>query len=225
MPASFVSRSCTGEIDRGVVFLIDLSRRNSYTLVLHKHGELLYQGVTECVTHKLMSTAITVTSASNDTLLEVIVREWDMHKLMMSMIRDILMYMVRARPLACASPLLLLLLRAGRCFCCCLFSPGIMAHACVIDCVRRCIPAGQNVLQAAEEDVRLRHGSAALPRQRRPRVRAFADLGLALCVDIAGLGLSSVICVRLCVFVCRVCVCVSLCLCLGLVASLWLGPT
>lgn len=63
--------------------------------MLHKHGELLYQGVTECVTHKLMSTATTVTSASNDLLLEVIVREWDMHKLMMSMIRDILMYMVR----------------------------------------------------------------------------------------------------------------------------------
>jgi len=67
--------------------------RNSYTLVLHKHGELLYQGVTECVTNKLMETATIVTTAATDALLDTIVAQWEHHKLMMSMIRDILMYM------------------------------------------------------------------------------------------------------------------------------------
>lgn len=76
--------------------MVLFARRNSYTLVLHKHGELLYTGVTECVTNKLMETAKAVTTAATDALLETIVREWEHHKLMMSMIRDILMYMVGA---------------------------------------------------------------------------------------------------------------------------------
>jgi cullin 3 len=62
--------------------------------VLHKHGDLLYDGVREAVTHRLMSTAIAVNTAADDKLLEVCVEQWEHHKLMMSMIRDILMYMV-----------------------------------------------------------------------------------------------------------------------------------
>jgi hypothetical protein len=42
-----------------------------------------------------MDTAKAVTTAATDSLLETIVREWEHHKLIMSMIRDILMYMVR----------------------------------------------------------------------------------------------------------------------------------
>ena len=67
---------------------------NSYTLVLHKHGDLLYAGVTECVTSKLHGISKVVHSATVERLLEVIVREWEQHKLIMTMIRDILMYMV-----------------------------------------------------------------------------------------------------------------------------------
>jgi cullin 3 len=69
-------------------------RSNSYTLVLHKHGDLLYDGVTACVTQKLVSISKVVHSATVERLLEVIVREWEQHKLIMTMIRDILMYMV-----------------------------------------------------------------------------------------------------------------------------------
>jgi len=67
--------------------------RNAYTLVLHKYGDLLYKGVSECVSRRLQSTSKTVTTASNEALLETMVAQWDHHKLMMGMIRDILMYM------------------------------------------------------------------------------------------------------------------------------------
>jgi len=67
--------------------------RNAYTLVLHKHGDLVYKGVTACVRHKLMETIDIVGKASNESLLEVMVSQWELHKLVMGMVRDILMYM------------------------------------------------------------------------------------------------------------------------------------
>lgn len=67
--------------------------RNSYTLVLHKHGDMLYAGVTKSVTSKLEGIAAAVRNAGPDSLLETIVSQWDLHKLTMGMIRDILMYM------------------------------------------------------------------------------------------------------------------------------------
>ena len=68
--------------------------RNAYTLVLHKYGDMLYQGVTECITDKLKEASEVVASATNERLLEVLVEEWQHHKLIMTMIRDTLMYMV-----------------------------------------------------------------------------------------------------------------------------------
>jgi cullin 3 len=69
--------------------------RNSYTLVLHKHGELLYEGVCEVVAAQLNGTTQSVLDAHADLLLDRIVEAWNYHKLIMTMIRDILMYMVR----------------------------------------------------------------------------------------------------------------------------------
>lgn len=68
--------------------------RNAYTLVLHKHGELLYEGVAQTINEKLEQTAVLVEKANDETLLRIMVREWDNHKLVMTMIRDVLMYMV-----------------------------------------------------------------------------------------------------------------------------------
>eukprot|EP00954_Amorphochlora_amoebiformis_P021771 1348716-Amorphochlora_amoeboformis.AAC.1 len=70
--------------------------RNSYTLVLHKHGDLLYYGVKEAVKENLLKISIEVSGTVNAQLLEVIVEKWDGqfgHKLVMTMIQDILMYM------------------------------------------------------------------------------------------------------------------------------------
>jgi hypothetical protein len=68
---------------------------NSYTLVLHKHGDILYEGVSEAVAGKLAQMINGVVSTHADVLLERVVEVWDTHKLIMTMIRDILMYMVR----------------------------------------------------------------------------------------------------------------------------------
>lgn len=67
--------------------------RNAYTLVLHKHGDLVYEGVTECVRQKLHETINIVGRASNENLLGALNEQWDLHKLVMGMVRDILMYM------------------------------------------------------------------------------------------------------------------------------------
>jgi len=67
--------------------------RNAYTLVLHKHGELLYDGVEKTIGNKLYRTAQEVEKTTDNQLIEVIVAKWNNHKLTMTMIRDILMYM------------------------------------------------------------------------------------------------------------------------------------
>ncbi|CAD7965133.1 unnamed protein product [Amoebophrya sp. A120] len=69
--------------------------RNAYNLVLHKHGELLYNGVEEVIRDHLQETSGNVTNATNENLLETIKLQWDDHKTTMVMIRDILMYMDR----------------------------------------------------------------------------------------------------------------------------------
>jgi cullin 3 len=73
-------------------------RRNAYNMVLHKHGERLYNGLTETVRAHLLSMAGEVDSTNDAEFLEVLNKKWSEHKLSMMMIRDILMYMVRAAP-------------------------------------------------------------------------------------------------------------------------------
>ncbi|KAJ6645804.1 Cullin-3 [Pseudolycoriella hygida] len=70
--------------------------RNAYTMVLHKHGERLYTGLKEVVTHHL-ETKIRedVANCLNDNFLLKLNQAWNDHQTSMVMIRDILMYMDR----------------------------------------------------------------------------------------------------------------------------------
>jgi len=69
--------------------------RNAYNLVLHKYGELLYNGVHKVVTDHLRLVARSVIESPDHGLLEELKTQWDDHKTTMVMIRDILMYMDR----------------------------------------------------------------------------------------------------------------------------------
>jgi len=67
--------------------------RKAYTLVLHKHGRMLYDGVEEVIVNKLEETAQILDEKNSDVLVDSIIREWEDHVTKMGMIRDILMYM------------------------------------------------------------------------------------------------------------------------------------
>jgi len=67
--------------------------RNAYTLVLHKHGTMLYNGVKKTIEARLKTIVKKVKSATNNLLVKRCTEEWDGHKVKMAMIRDILMYM------------------------------------------------------------------------------------------------------------------------------------
>ncbi|KAF0696286.1 Aste57867_12984 [Aphanomyces stellatus] len=69
--------------------------RNSYNMVLHKHGDMLYTGVVECVTEHLLQMADRVIKATDDALMSNLYAAWADHTITMTMIRDILMYMDR----------------------------------------------------------------------------------------------------------------------------------
>jgi cullin 3 len=66
----------------------------SFNLVLHKHGDLLYNGVRETVTEHLNVIGQQVAHVSDELLLTELADKWYYHKMTMSMIKDILMYMV-----------------------------------------------------------------------------------------------------------------------------------
>ena len=88
---------------------------NAYNLVLHKHGDLLYDGVQETVEMRLRSArprcvctlrsheddaqrsqvAEAVASSPDEQLLSQICEQWKEHQVTMVMVRDILMYMDR----------------------------------------------------------------------------------------------------------------------------------
>jgi cullin 3 len=69
--------------------------RNAYNLVLHKHGQLLYEGVSHKISTHLSSVAEDVSSKPDASLLEAVSECWSDHTMTMVMIRDILMYMDR----------------------------------------------------------------------------------------------------------------------------------
>ena len=69
--------------------------RHSYHLVLHKHGELLYNGVVEAVRYHLAKMADEVRRAADEQLLARLREAWDTHQREMRNVRDILMYMDR----------------------------------------------------------------------------------------------------------------------------------
>jgi len=70
--------------------------RNAYTMVLHKHGERLYNGLKEVVTAHLESKVrADVLASLNNNFLQQLNMAWSDHQTSMVMIRDILMYMDR----------------------------------------------------------------------------------------------------------------------------------
>lgn len=70
--------------------------RNAYTMVLHKHGERLYSGLKEVVTHHLESKVREdVLRSLHNNFLLILNQAWNDHQTSMVMIRDILMYMDR----------------------------------------------------------------------------------------------------------------------------------
>uniref|UniRef100_A0AAV1TSZ1 Cullin family profile domain-containing protein n=1 Tax=Peronospora matthiolae TaxID=2874970 RepID=A0AAV1TSZ1_9STRA len=69
--------------------------RNSYNLVLHKHGDVLYNGVVGVITEHLETVADHVAAVTDDLLLVTLNQQWLDHQLVMTMVRDILMYMDR----------------------------------------------------------------------------------------------------------------------------------
>lgn len=69
--------------------------RNAYNLVLHKHGTLLYEGVTEKINSHLSATAERLSNVPDAYLLGELSSTWREHQITMIMIRDILMYMDR----------------------------------------------------------------------------------------------------------------------------------
>ncbi len=70
--------------------------RNAYTMVLHKHGEKLYNGLKEVVTVHLETNVRTeVVKSMNNNFLQTLNSAWSDHQTSMVMIRDILMYMDR----------------------------------------------------------------------------------------------------------------------------------
>jgi cullin 3 len=69
--------------------------RFAYQLVLHKHGDMLYEGVTETVKKHLMRSADEVRCAPDELLLARVHGVWEAHTREMKLVRDILMYMDR----------------------------------------------------------------------------------------------------------------------------------
>ncbi len=64
-----------------------------YKLCIHKHGEKLYTGVSDTLTEHLTRKSKIVSIQSGDTLLEELRRVWEDFKLVLSNIKDVLMYM------------------------------------------------------------------------------------------------------------------------------------
>lgn len=54
--------------------------RNAYNLVLHKHGTLLYEGVTEKLNEHLSATARRLANVNDEALLEEISSTWKEHQ-------------------------------------------------------------------------------------------------------------------------------------------------
>lgn len=70
--------------------------RNAYTLVLHKKGDLLYEGVKQVIKEHLEDQIrVDVLNSLNNQFLQILNKVWSEHQTSMVMIRDILMYMDR----------------------------------------------------------------------------------------------------------------------------------
>lgn len=66
-----------------------------YKLCIHKHGDMLYNGVVETIRAHLEELVEDIASAPSETLLEILKEAWDQYKLAIGNVKDILMYMDR----------------------------------------------------------------------------------------------------------------------------------
>lgn len=69
--------------------------RNAYNLVLHKHGTLLYDGVSDKISSHLLQTVESLAQTPDSLLLLEVSNAWKEHCMTLAMVRDILMYMDR----------------------------------------------------------------------------------------------------------------------------------
>jgi len=69
--------------------------RNAYNMVLHKYGDMLYDGLRKELDVHLTEVSEGIVSAIDEEFLPEINKAWTDHKVCMLMIRDILMYMDR----------------------------------------------------------------------------------------------------------------------------------
>ena len=69
--------------------------RKAYNLTLHKHGDLLYDGLQEKLRAHLQSVVEQLVATPTSSMLESMAQVWNEHSITMIMIRDILMYMDR----------------------------------------------------------------------------------------------------------------------------------
>lgn len=69
--------------------------RFCYTLVLYKYGDMVYDGAIACIRANMENVKMSVLNAPADRLLEALIDAWNKHKMTVTMIRDILLYLNR----------------------------------------------------------------------------------------------------------------------------------
>ena len=67
--------------------------RTAYNLVLHKHGEMLYENVKKTTVEMLTPITARLVDLPDESVDEEIVKVWEMEKYVIIMIKDILLYM------------------------------------------------------------------------------------------------------------------------------------
>jgi cullin 3 len=67
--------------------------RTAYNLVLHKHGELLYDNVRKTTVEMLQPIAQKLINIPDEDLIRAINDIWELEKYVIIMIKDILLYM------------------------------------------------------------------------------------------------------------------------------------
>src|SRR3989338_3966384 len=78
--------------------------KSAYQLVLHKHGELLYTGISDTLSKHLNGVASVVVDTVDSELLQVLLQHWEDHKLTNGMVGDVVMYMDRTYAMQNAKP-------------------------------------------------------------------------------------------------------------------------
>jgi len=68
--------------------------RNAYNMVLHKYGDMLYNGLKTELDKHLEDVRSVIVRSVDEEFLSIMNKSWGDHKVCMLMIRDILMYMV-----------------------------------------------------------------------------------------------------------------------------------